>query len=68
MASKKERPSRPHRVAERTAVANARYFIRNKAYHEAISALLYALEQSTAADVEDAWWRPVMPNGGADGT
>lgn len=53
---KTPRPSDPHRFAEREAVKRARYHLKHKEYERSIVALLYALEQSTAADVKDAWW------------
>ncbi len=62
----KTKPSRPHRVAERAAVKNARYHIKSGNYREAMNCLAIALEQSTAADVKDSWWRPAQ-TGGKDG-
>ncbi len=54
---KPRKPSAPHRDSEKNAVRSARWFIRNGRYRDAIASLSYALEQATAADVKDAWWK-----------
>lgn len=49
--------SRAHRETERQAVKTARYYLKHRNYRQAIHSLLIALEQSTAADVKEAWWK-----------
>ncbi len=46
-----------HRKTARDAVKTARYYLRHRDYRGAIQSLLIALEQSTAADVKEGWYR-----------